>query len=31
MKRGQATSTEGTELPSGDTTKDIEKEGYKYL
>ena len=31
MKRGKATSTEGIELPSGDTIKDIEKEGYKYL
>ena len=31
MKRGKATSTEGIELPSGDTIKYIEKEGFKYL
>ena len=31
MKRGKATSTEGIELASGATIKDIEKEGYKYL
>ena len=31
MKRGKATPTEGIELLSGDTIKDIEKEGYKYL
>ena len=31
MKRGKVTLTEGIELPSGDTIKDIDKEGYKYL
>ena len=31
MERGKAISTEGIELPSGDTIKDIEKEVYKYL
>ena len=31
MKRGKVTSTEGIELPSGETIKKIEKEGYKYL
>ena len=32
MKRGKAKSTEGIEtIPSGDTIKEIEKEGYKYL
>ena len=31
MKRGKVTLTEGTELPLGDTIKDIDKEGYMYL
>ena len=31
MKRGKVMLTEGIELPSGDTIKDIDKEGYKYL
>ena len=31
MKRGKVTLTEGIELPSGATIKDIETEGYKYL
>ena len=31
MKRGKVTLTEGIELPSGDTIRDIDKEGYRYL
>ena len=31
MKRGKVTLTDGIELPSGDTIKDINEEGYKYL
>ena len=30
MKRGKVTLTEGIELPSGDTIRDIDK-GYRYL
>ena len=31
MKGGKTTLTEGMDLQSGDTIKDKEKEGYKYL
>ena len=31
MKRGKVTLPKGIELPSGYTTKDIDKEDYKYL
>ena len=31
MKRGNLYSTDGIVLPNGETIKDVEKEGYRYL
>ena len=31
LKRGKLVSSEGVEMPDGEGTKEIEKNGYKYL
>ena len=31
MKRGKSNKTDGIVLPNGETIKEVEKDGYKYL